>query len=328
MPLQVVINADDLGLCQGVNSAIARAHRDGVLTSASLMANGSAFDHAVESVIQQNPGLGIGIHFCLTSGRCVSAPGEIPSLVDSRGRFRHGFVGLLRQLRSRPRDLLQQIENELLAQFERVRMAGVSIDHVDGHRHVQMIPSIYSLVSRIASAHGCGWIRRSRESLAPLQCWISTAAFNRLRNLPKQQLLACLDRRNHGQGQLSSTSRYRGLLDSGSMSAPTLRRILQGPPGTSLEVNTHPAVAGTHADATWSDSDRAFVASSQRARELDALIDRGVRRHIESSGHQLCRFADLTSSATGERPRRKPGRPVSTDSSNASEAKLLIATKP
>ena len=103
MAKYLIINADDLGLSVATNLAIRRAFREGVVTSASLMANMPALDHAIEHVIHGSPHLGVGVHLCLTSGRPVLA-GQVPLLVDEEGCFRHGFSGLLRLVCGRRRD--------------------------------------------------------------------------------------------------------------------------------------------------------------------------------------------------------------------------------
>src|ERR1700691_3292444 len=83
---QLILNADDFGYTRGINEGIIRAHRDGVLTSATLMANGAAFDDAVERA-KANPTLGVGCHLVLTGGFAVAPREEIPSLADSGGRL-------------------------------------------------------------------------------------------------------------------------------------------------------------------------------------------------------------------------------------------------
>ena len=97
----VVVNADDLGITRSTNLAIRQAFREGIVTSASLMANMTAFQHALDHVVYQNPGLGIGIHLCLTSGKPVLPPAQVPLLVDRQGHFCRGFLGLYRLVRSR-----------------------------------------------------------------------------------------------------------------------------------------------------------------------------------------------------------------------------------
>ena len=83
---QLIFNADDFGMTRGVNEGIVRARRDGVLTSATLMANGLAFEDAVKRAFE-NPKLGIGCHLVLVGGKPVAPAENVPSLVDSQGNL-------------------------------------------------------------------------------------------------------------------------------------------------------------------------------------------------------------------------------------------------
>lgn len=148
----LIVNADDLGISIPVNLAIRRGFREGIVTSASLLANMPAFGHAVEEVIRPNPGLGVGVHLSATSGPPVLPPERVPLLVDAQGScFRRGFVGLWRLLHSKRREAaLCQIQEELAAQVERAEALGLQIDHLDGHQHVHMIPGLFDLVVGLA----------------------------------------------------------------------------------------------------------------------------------------------------------------------------------
>jgi predicted glycoside hydrolase/deacetylase ChbG (UPF0249 family) len=77
----LIVNADDLGWTEGINRGIAEAHRNGIVTSASLLANGAAFASAVE-MARHTPGLGVGVHLNLSEGAPVSGPGAVPRLVN------------------------------------------------------------------------------------------------------------------------------------------------------------------------------------------------------------------------------------------------------
>src|ERR1700685_4677998 len=108
---EVILNADDFGLTRGVNEGIIRGHREGILTSATLMATGPAFDDAVERALA-NPDLGVGCHLVLVGGRGVSPPAEIPSLPDAPGKmpeFLTAFVAKISTEKINP----AEIEREL-----------------------------------------------------------------------------------------------------------------------------------------------------------------------------------------------------------------------
>lgn len=270
----VVINADDLGISREVNQAITDAHRHGILTSASLMANGPAFDHALETVIGPHPHLGIGVHLCLTSGRSVSSPSRIPDLVDGNGRFRHTFSSLLRAVAFRQRALIHQIEIELTAQLETILGQGISIDHLDSHRYIHMIPAIFNIVLKLAQQHGKTWVRKPLESVMPLVCWLSMRnTIHRLRNVPKQALLAYFSLTSPGIQEIPHAEFYHGILDSGSMTSSVLPSLCRAARHGVTEIVTHPAYPVSSHHQLHSQADSKFLAAEHRQAEFHALIE-------------------------------------------------------
>jgi len=288
---QLVINADDLGICRGVNEAVIQAHREGVLTSASLMATGAAFDHAVEHVAGDNPELGIGAHVCLTSGRSVLPPRNVPDLVGSEGMFRHGFVSLLRLLRKPSAGVLEQVEQEVTAQLEKIRRAGIVIDHVNSHRHVHMIPQLFEIVCRQAERYGRPAIRMSNEpwSIRPLRR-VTTGIGGFLGNVPKNAILRSLATPN--RSLLPTAERTYGILGSGLMDDSELSARIAGLPTGVSELLTHPACFVEETLEGMAPADRDFVTSPNRQCELQALLSPAVCAGIESAGVQLTSFRD------------------------------------
>lgn len=313
---QVVINADDLGICPETNAAIEIAFRRGILTSASLMPNMPAFDQAVDQMIASNPRLGIGLHLVLTSGPSVAHPGAVPLLVDGEGRFRHGFGGICRLLAGRSRRAaLAQVRMELQAQFEKVRSAGVAIDHVDGHQHVHMIPQIWRSVLELAPRYGCTVVRLSDERFfgEPRRPFGQSAMLGV--NFAKKVVLTACARENRRQlarlrqsgGLIRSADRFVGVLDSNGMGVEVLKHALSSAPVGVSEILTHPGLMAAHRGrgrqprfAICSAADRTFLASSNRRLELEALLEPGLRRTIDESGVQLKSFREVSFRAPGE----------------------------
>jgi predicted glycoside hydrolase/deacetylase ChbG (UPF0249 family) len=166
MVKQVIINADDLGLSLGTNKAIATAADQGILTSASLMANAAGYEDAVKNIIPQRPDLGIGIHLSLTDNKSTLDQTSIPLLVNKQKFFKHSFFDLFNLTYfSRRQDLLVQIEMEAEAQVRKIISAGIKIDHIDGHRHVHMIPPIFDIILALAKKYAISTIRLSHEAM-------------------------------------------------------------------------------------------------------------------------------------------------------------------
>ncbi|MBX3438641.1 MAG: ChbG/HpnK family deacetylase [Planctomycetaceae bacterium] len=294
MSRKLIVNADDLGLCRAVNEAVEQAHRQGILTSASLMATGAAFEHAVDQVIRLNPMLGVGAHLCLTSGRSLLPPAEIPLLVNADGTFRHGFVSLLKLMRSGGQDAARQVERELEAQVFRIQAAGVAIDHLNSHRHVHMIPTIFEVVQRLSDQCGGPVVRVSTEPWFP---HVRSALGRRLprfvSNAPKNVVLKMLNRQQGDERSSHRVHRVYGILGSGCMDGATLSTTIRHLPVGVSELLTHPAIAVNEPLQGMDAGDRAFVSSLDRVRELEALVAPTLRTTIESTNTALVRFCDL-----------------------------------
>ena len=295
MPKYLIVNADDLGISVSANLAIGRAHAEGLATSASLMANMPAAGHAVERVVRPHPRLGIGVHLCLTSGRPVLQPGEVPLLVGPDGSFRHGFLGLLRLVcGGRRGEALAQIEQELAAQAERVEALGVAIDHVDGHQHVQMIPAIFPLALGLARQRRAV-LRLADEPLnlpgrGPARLVRSLGDGGLLKWLVLSRMARTIRRRV----PLSGTVHYFGVLEAGRMTLGALRAVVRSLPEGVSEINVHPgSPASLDEVLEASPADRRFHRRPERAAELEALLAPALRAELDAAGVRLVRFSDV-----------------------------------
>jgi predicted glycoside hydrolase/deacetylase ChbG (UPF0249 family) len=297
----VIINADDLGICDATNTAIGLAFRDGILTSASLMVNMPGFADATDRVVFRHPHLGIGIHLVLTSGRPVLDPPRVPLLVDARGHFCHSFAGLVRLLQSKQRRAaLRQIRHELRAQFEKARSAGISIDHVDSHQHVHMLPAVWRSVCRLAVEYNAGPVRNADERvtfLGPTR-WHPRDCLRPL-NVAKVLTLSMYARANARRERAAigpwTPDRFVGVRHSGQMDHQVLSRLFAGLPDGITEVVTHPGTSIEEASplSALSRADRRFLQSPNRRLELRTLLDESFKRLLESQRIQLISHRDV-----------------------------------
>lgn len=151
MAISVIVNADDFGLTEGVNRSIIACHQAGNVSSTTLMANMGAAGHAARLALE-NRGLAVGLHFNLTTGRPLSAPEAVSSLLRPDG----GFLGrgqlILRALSGRL--VFSQVAAELEAQLDRMRALGLSPSHVDSHQHVHAIPLVFKALAAAAGREG------------------------------------------------------------------------------------------------------------------------------------------------------------------------------
>jgi predicted glycoside hydrolase/deacetylase ChbG (UPF0249 family) len=296
---QVVINADDMGMSQGTNAAIARAFQEGILTSTSVMVTMPASTDALTHVIPDNPGLGIGIHLSLTEGKSVLEPAQIPLLVDEQGFFCKSFAQIYVLIKKKNRHVLQQIEREFEAQIEKiVSMNGIYIDHINSHHHVHMIPPIFDIVVRLAKKVHCSMVRLSHEcyiKISPLTnpYYYMGPLING--NILKKILLSKFARENRKMLVNMGTSDYFfGLLHSANMDVKVLQYILQAIKPGVTEILSHPGVYMAPAQEGCTSTKTAkWLQSMGRSVELEALLAETLRQETVSQNIRLVRFSDV-----------------------------------
>lgn len=167
---RLIVNADDFGFTAGVNRAIVEAHTRGIVTSSTLMANGRAFEDAVR-LAATVPNLSVGCHVVLIDGVPILDPGLLPSLTSrlSGGpHFRDGLKSFAaRALAGRLNP--GEIEDEVSAQIRKLQSAGVSVSHVDTHKHTHLFPAVLRPLLRGARACGVHAVRNPFGPSKPLK---------------------------------------------------------------------------------------------------------------------------------------------------------------
>lgn len=154
---KIIVNADDLGLSEGINNGILECFLNGVITRASIIACGSAFNHAV-SLLRLNPSLTIGIHLTLIEENPISNHSAVKSLINSQGTFYKNYkIFLLKYFLGQIK--LSEITNELEAQIKKVFDSGLKINHIDSHQHIHMLPGIFHIVGNLAKKYNIKSIR-------------------------------------------------------------------------------------------------------------------------------------------------------------------------
>ncbi len=160
---RLIVNADDFGLTSGVNRAILEAHNRGIVTSATLMANSSAFSEAV-ALSQSAPDLSVGCHVVLVDGSPVSDRNSLPSLLGRDGKF-HDSLTTFARLALQGKLDADQIEMEVVSQIRKVQGAGIVVSHLDTHKHTHMFPPVLRAVLNAARACGVPAIRNPFETV-------------------------------------------------------------------------------------------------------------------------------------------------------------------
>jgi hopanoid biosynthesis associated protein HpnK len=285
---RLIINADDLGLTAGVNAAIERCHREGVVTSSTLMANSAAFDGAI-SMAQRSAGLGIGCHVVLVDGQPVSAASEVPTLVQPNGKFRTSFVAMARAARSGKLDAAE-IKAEVAAQITRIRKAGLAPSHVDTHKHIHMFAAV--LRPLLEAAHDCG-VRAVRNPFPPARPLAYAHLMRRPRLWTRYTEVKMLARLGAGFHQevartgMITTDGTFGVVSTGALDLTLFKAIIGSIPEGTWEFVCH---------AGYNDADLGQVSTrlrSSREQELEVLTSPAARREIEQRGIELISFREL-----------------------------------
>ena len=272
---RLIVNADDFGLHAAVNRGILTAHTEGIVSSASLMAGGAAFDDAVR-IAKQCPQLGVGVHLTLVGASPLLPVAEVSSLLDEAGDFYGSYpLFIKRFLRGKIR--LAEVERELAAQIDRVRMAGIQPSHLDSHQHLHVLPGIGGLVLDLARRFSIRAIRIPAEPVAFIGA--TPATVGRLVGRGGLTMLANLFRQHAAAAGIRTSDHFFGMLAGGQLTEPALLAILRRlPPGDS-ELMTHPGFADESlADAfrwdyQWDAERQALTAPAVRA----LLVERQIR---------------------------------------------------
>jgi len=273
---RLIVNADDFGIAEPVNRGIAEAHDRGIVTSASIMATGQSFEHAV-ALARERPNLGIGVHLVLTEQRPL-AGAHVPTLVGADGRFAPHTVELAgRQLSARIS--LRDVKVELDAQIRRVRAAGLAVTHLDGHQHVHVLPGVARVVAELAAAHGIAAVRYPSERLCPYMLR-SPRGFKRLAEQAAVTVCCVVSPLR----ELRRSDDFVGFYFGGRLDETNLETVLHElQPGHTTELMCHPGQADIRADGwryAWAD-------------ELAALTSPRIRELLAARGVQLISYRNL-----------------------------------
>lgn len=136
-----------------------RAHTEGVVTACSIVANGAAFEHAVER-LRDVPQLEVGVHLALVEERPLAS--HVPSLVGGNGLFHESYTAFAPRYVARL-IRMSEVEHELRMQIERVLGTGLAVTHLNGHQHLHLLPRIFDLVHLMAEEYGVRYVRTVSE---------------------------------------------------------------------------------------------------------------------------------------------------------------------
>jgi hopanoid biosynthesis associated protein HpnK len=285
---RLIVNADDFGLTSGVNRAIARGNSDGIVTSATVMANSRAFDEAVQLARSQST-LKTGCHVVLIDGEPLTAPAS--TLTNGSSRFRNSlkeFASAAVRKQISPAEIQQEAE----AQICRLQAAGLNVTHVDSHKHTHMFPHVLRPVLRAAKT--CG-VRAVRNPFEPWRCWPRSVVLSsgsmwlRAAGVGCFGAFAAAFRKAVQEENVLTTDGSIGIVATGKLNLHLLLCTLENLPKGTWELVCHPG---------YSDADLQAAGTrltQSREIELEALTSPEVKDLIARRGIELISYADLYS---------------------------------
>ncbi len=277
---KILVNADDFGRHILINCAVAEAVERGILRSATLMPGGVAFDDAVE-IARAHPLLGVGIHLTLVNGNPVSAPEDIPTLVDETGHFydNHGifvkryFAGKVSK---------EDIRRELFAQVRKMEKTALPLTHIDSHQHMHMLPGVIDIALDAAQAIG---LSATRISKSPL--------FTGFSGNPAQLIgraglwtLATLAKKRAQARHFRTPDHFAGIVAGEAVTETHLRRIIENLKNGTTEIMMHPGTNNSILikETEW---DHDFEA------EFTAMTSPAIAKLLEEKGIEAVNYRDL-----------------------------------
>lgn len=276
---RLIVTADDFGSSPEVNQAVEMGHRQGILTSASLMVGAPAARDAVERA-RRLPNLHVGLHLAVVDAHPSLSPREVPGLLDPRGRLptdlpaagvRFFFLPAVRR----------ELALEIRAQFESFRATGLTLDHVNAHHHMHLHPTVAELIVRVGRGFGLKAVRVPAEPAG-----ILARAGDPPRNLLGHRFIgwwARLLRARLRRAGLACNDHVFGLAWTGSVTEERVLRLIPHLPEGLSELFCHPA---TTVDASTPPGFRP-------TEELRALTSPAVSRRLAEHEIRLVGFGDL-----------------------------------
>ncbi|MGH9530229.1 MAG: ChbG/HpnK family deacetylase [Terriglobales bacterium] len=287
---RLIINADDFGLTAGVNRAILEGHQHGIISSATLMANGKAFGDAIQ-LARSAPKLSIGCHVVLTDGLPVIEASQISTLVEDgqEPRFRQSFRKFVAAAITWRLDA-DQIEAEATAQIFKLQSVGIAVSHFDTHKHTHLFPQILRPLLRAAQT--CG-VRVVRNLFGPVRFATIADRPGLWKRYGQMKVLCGLAGRFRAtveKAGLRTPDGTLGIVGTGTLDIQLLKSILQDVPQGTWELVCHPG---------YNDSDLQLVKTrlrESRVEELRTLTSPHARDLLAANGIELISYHDFAGS--------------------------------
>ncbi|MEK6816160.1 MAG: ChbG/HpnK family deacetylase [Nanoarchaeota archaeon] len=264
----LIVNADDFGLSELTNEGIIKGHREGIVTSTSIMANMPAFLHAVK-LARRYKALGVGVHLNLTTGKPLSGN---KSLCNEKGEFHpDNLKRLLKRNLS-----IWDIENELRMQIRKVKESKIRITHLDGHKHIHVLPKVRKVIVKLSREYGIKYVRLPYERFSDITHFSLKKYVVNFSARASSKLWKA-----HG---LAYPDHFFGTTYTGKANYQNLYSLVSSVKDGVNEIMVHPGLY-----------DKALESKLTISREIElrALMSPGIRQGISKFYIRLINFGDL-----------------------------------
>jgi chitin disaccharide deacetylase len=275
----LIVHADDFGLTEAINRGIVKTHTEGIVTSTSIVACGTAFEDAVR-LYQSVPSLDVGVHLTIIEERPLLETVTIPTLVTDGGRFYPHPNQFLKQYMI-SRISIDDVYREFEAQLRKVLDSGIPVSHLDSHQHIHAFPRIFECTVELARSYGIPSVRLPHErvkrymfrGLRSAKRLLQLGVLNFYAGMNKKKKLVCADH-------------FYGFYCSGDLTQENLWSIINTlPPDSTGELVCHPGLEQTdgrygHWGYNW-------------LKEVEALTDTATWDLIKERSISLISYKNL-----------------------------------
>jgi len=266
----IIVNADDFGMTPGTNKAIFKGFDHGIITHTSIMSNADYFTEAVDG-LKKRKNLNVGVHLNLTYGKALN---NNRIYNDKKGLFNLGFMAILvKSLFNK--DFIKEVKKEFELQIRHILDAGITITHIDSHRHIHLIPKIYNIVIDLSVKYNITRVRLVNENFIDSLSIAKSLDFIPNGGLVKFILLKTFSKINT-QKIKPYNLRFFSILYTGMVRKDIFEKLRASK--YDYEIMIHPGIIDADLEAKfYNESEKAYRLSKNRESELDAVLDENVK---------------------------------------------------
>lgn len=273
--LKIIVNADDFGASQGTNKAIIQGSTSGIINSTSIMINIFNVDDEDKNFLSST-NIDLGLHLNLTNEYAVSNKEDIDLLVDKDGKFKNGFVKLFLLSLIHPIKFKKQVELETRAQIKKYKNLNIKLLHIDGHRHIHAIPSIFSIIKKLTKEYNIDRIRIINENIFYTTKYNKDYSFLFNGGFIKYCVLIFFSIINH----YKTNTYFFSILYTGKIFEDKVLKIKVPKKYESLEIMVHPNIVGIDKENEVFDKN---IVSNNRIKEMQMLMNKDLLEKINEN---------------------------------------------